>query len=96
MMVGDISSRSSEDRNAWAGRQAYIALGTMIGQASLLGIDTGPMEGFNNAQVDEILGLKDLNLESLAYLALGYRDESDAFASLKKVRLPLEDFVITK
>ncbi len=95
-MVGDMTSRSAENISSWAGRQSYIALGTMIAEASELGVDTAPMEGFNNAQVDEILGLKDLNHESLAYLALGYRDESDAFASLKKVRLPLEDFVITK
>jgi nitroreductase / dihydropteridine reductase len=95
-MIGDMTSRSQENINAWSGRQSYIALGTMIAQASLLGVDTGPMEGFVNAQVDEILDLKEHNLESVAYLVLGYRDESDTFASLKKVRLPLEDFVITK
>lgn len=95
-MIGDIAGRSLEARNEWAGRQAYIALGTMIAQASELGVDTGPMEGFSNAQVDEILGLSDLKLESLAYLALGYRDEADSFATLKKVRLPIETLVITK
>jgi nitroreductase len=95
-MIGDIAGRTLENKNSWAGRQAYIALGTMIAQASLLGVDTGPMEGFVNSQIDEVLGLKEQNLESLAYLALGYRDEADTFANLKKVRLPNSEFVITK
>jgi nitroreductase / dihydropteridine reductase len=95
-MIGDLTNRTLEARNEWAGKQSYIALGTMIAEASMLGVDTGPMEGFDKTKVDEILGLKELSLESVAYLTLGYRDESDAFAHLAKVRLPLEDFVITK
>ncbi len=95
-MIGDITTRTKEDKGAWAGRQAYIALGTMIAEASMLEVDTGPMEGFSNAKVDEILGLSELHLESQAFLALGYRDDSDAFASLKKVRLAQSDLVIIK
>ncbi len=95
-MIGDITTRTKEDKGAWAGRQAYIALGTMIAEASMLEVDTGPMEGFSNAKVDEILGLSELHLESQAFLAPGYRDDSDAFASLKKVRLAQSDLVIIK
>ena len=95
-MVGDITTRDDEAKSAWAGRQSYIALGTMIAQASELEIDTAPMEGFDNEKVDEILELKELKLESVAYLALGYRDQMDTFGKLKKVRLPIEKLVITK
>ena len=95
-MVGDITARDDESKSAWAGRQAYIALGTMIAQASELEIETAPMEGFDNKKVDETLELKELNLESVAYLALGYRDQMDTFGKLKKVRLPIEKLIITK
>ncbi|MCW1887965.1 MAG: NAD(P)H-dependent oxidoreductase [Candidatus Moranbacteria bacterium] len=96
MMIGDITSRSEEERIKWAGRQAYIALGMMLETASLLGVDTCPMEGFDSAKVDEVLGLRKENLVSLGYMAVGYRGEGDMFADFIKVRLPLETFVIEK
>jgi nitroreductase len=96
MMIGDITSRSEEERIKWAGRQAYIALGMMLETAALLGIDTCPMEGFDSAKVDEALGLQAENLVSLGYMAVGYRGEGDMFADFIKVRLPMETFVIEK
>jgi nitroreductase len=72
--------------------QTYIALGMMIETAALLGVDGGPMEGFDNAQVDEILGLKAKNLASTSMLALGYRGD-DAYASLPKTRRAFDDVV---
>ena len=45
------------------------------------------MEGFNPAILDEILGLKEKELQSVVLLALGYRDEeADFFANAKKAR----------
>lgn len=53
------------------------------------------MEGFDNDQYDEILGLNEKGLKSVAIMPLGYRDETgDRLANLKKVRLPKSEFII--
>jgi nitroreductase len=77
---------------SWIRSQSYIPLGIMIETASLLGIDNGPMEGFDPQTVDEVLGLKEKNLKSLTMLALGYRGEDPA--SLRpKVRRAFDEVV---
>lgn len=77
----------------WNSRQAYIVLGFLLETAALLGIDATPMEGFDPAQFNEILGLTDHSVVVLA--ALGYRDSvSDRLAGLPKVREPLEDIIV--
>jgi nitroreductase len=76
----------------WVRSQSYIPLGIMIETASLLGVDNGPMEGFDPQTVDEVLGLKEKNLKSLTMLALGYRGEDPA--SLRpKVRRAFDEVV---
>lgn len=75
-------------------RQSYIAFAMAIAQAAELKVDSTPAEGFNNALVDEMLDLKSLGLKSVTLLYLGYRDENDWLAPMKKVRNPFEDFVI--
>jgi nitroreductase len=77
---------------AWSSRQAYIALGFLLETAALLEIDATPMEGFDPAQFDEILGLEDYS--AVVVCALGYRDaEKDWLAPLPKVRLPKEELI---
>jgi nitroreductase/dihydropteridine reductase len=77
-----------------AARQAYIALGFALAAAAELGVDSTPMEGFDAAQFDEILGLKDKGLKSVVILPLGTRDEAgDWLAPMKKVRRPLSELV---
>lgn len=77
----------------WNSRQAYIALGFLLETAALLGIDATPMEGFDQAQFNEILGLKDYS--AVAICPLGYRNaESDWLASLPKVRFPKEELIV--
>jgi nitroreductase len=79
----------------WNSRQAYIALGFLLETAALLGIDACPMEGFDAAQFNEILGLEDYS--SVALCALGYRDtENDWLAPLAKVRLPKDELIETR
>lgn len=95
-MKGDLGSRGEANKFAWAGRQAYISLGFMLETAALLEVDVCPMEGFNPIKFDEILGLSDLKLRSVGAFAIGYRDESDTYATLKKVRISKEDFLIQK
>lgn len=86
MIKGTVNSLSPEHKEAWASRQAYLGLGVLLTTAALHEIDATPMEGFDNAKFDEILGLKELNLKSVVICALGYRSENDTYASLAKVR----------
>lgn len=77
-----------------AARQAYIALGFALAAAAELEVDSTPMEGFDPAKVDEILGLREQGLRSVVLLPLGYRDESgDWLLPMKKVRKPDERFL---
>lgn len=86
--------RTEEENYAHAARQAYIGLGFALAAAAELEVDSTPMEGFDPAQVDEILGLKAKGLRSVLLLPLGYREEgADWLVNLKKVRRPLESFV---
>lgn len=77
-----------------AAKQAYIALGVAIAAAAEQKVDATPMEGFLAEQLDKILGLAEQGLKSAAILPLGYRDESDWLLNLKKVRTPVEEFII--
>lgn len=76
----------------WIKSQTYIPLGIMVETASLLGIDNCPMEGFDRAQVDSILGLSEKNLSVATILAIGYRGD-DAYAKLAKVRRDYDEVV---
>lgn len=78
----------------WNSRQAYIALGFLLETAALLGIDATPMEGFDAAQFNEILGLEDYSAVVVA--AVGYRDAgSDWLANLPKVRFAKDEVIET-
>lgn len=80
---------------AHTARQTYIALGLALAQAAELHIDTTPVEGFSNEIVDEVLELDKLGLKSVSLMYVGYADqEKDWIASMKKVRIPTEEFVI--
>lgn len=79
----------------FAARQAYIGLGTGIVAAALEGVDATPMEGFDPAGVDRVLGFEAMGLRSVSMLALGHRDtDGDWLVTLKKVRRAREDFVL--
>lgn len=88
---------TEEQQAAHTSKQSYIALGTTLVAAAMEEVDATPMEGFNNAQIDEILGLNDLGLKSTAIVALGYRDTTkDWLVNMKKVRTPKDKFIIAK
>ena len=77
-----------------AARQSYIALANAIIAAAEQKVDATPMEGFNPAALDELLGLKAKGLRSVTLLPLGYRDaENDWLVKMKKVRTPKEAFI---
>ena len=78
----------------WASKQTYIALGNMMTSASLIGIDSCPIEGFHQEKAEALLQEKfgiDTNKYGLAYMvAFGYRKEEPAHA---KTRRNIEDIV---
>jgi nitroreductase len=86
--------RSAEVNYAHAARQAYIALGVALVAAAEQEVDSTPMEGFDPAKVDEILGLKERGLRSVVLLPLGYRDPTgDWLLPMKEVRKPIDTIV---
>lgn len=90
-------AQTHEQHFAHTSRQTYIALGLAMAQAAELKIDSTPAEGFSNEVVDDILDLKELGLKSVTLLYLGYRDiENDYLSHMKKVRIPMEEFIIRK
>jgi nitroreductase len=95
MLVGGlVQSRDEAGRNAWARNQTYIALGNLLTSAALLGIDACPMEGFDRAQYDEILGLKAKGYSSAVIATVGYRAGTDKHATTPKVRFPKEQLFL--
>lgn len=95
MIKGTISRRTAEQVVDWSSRQVYIALGTALTTAAQLEVDTCPMEGFDEAKFDEILGLKEKNLSSRVCLAIGFRSAEDTSASYKKVRSAKDEVIVT-
>ena len=87
-------ARTAEVNFDHAARQAYIAFGIALAQAAEDQVDATPMEGFDPAQVDEILGLRAKGLRSVTLMPLGYRaTEGDWLLGMKKVRKPLSELV---
>jgi nitroreductase len=81
------------DLNVWSARQVYIALGQFMTSAAMLGIDTCPMEGFNPAKYDEVLGLTKQGYSAVVLCPAGYRAEDDKYAAMPKVRYSTSDVV---
>lgn len=92
MMVGSLT-KPGFDATAWAARQACIALGFFLSAAALMNIDACPMEGFDPAQFDEILGLSKQGYGSVVVATAGYRAADDGYAALAKVRFEIKDVV---
>ena len=88
-------NETAEENHAHIARQTYIALGMALAQAAELKIGSTPIEGFNNAVVDEVLNLNALGLKSVSLMYVGYPDEqNDWLRNMKKVRNSKSDFVI--
>lgn len=92
---GMFAGMTQEQQFQWAARQAYIAFGIAIAAAAVEKVDGTPMEGFKNAELDELLELDKKGLRSTTLLTLGYRDTAnDWLANLKKVRRPKNELII--
>ena len=94
MMLGDVvNGPRSKTAHDWAARQAYIALGNLMTCAAVLGVDACPMEGFNPAEYDRVLGLNYSGYATVVACALGYRAAGDKYASQPKVRYETNELV---
>ena len=94
MLLKTYPARDPQVNFEHAARQAYIGLGAALIAAAFEEVDATPMEGFEPAKLDEILGLRARGLRSVAIAPLGYRAvEGDWLVNLKKVRRPLAQFV---
>ena len=96
-MLGAMTMKGQGGRDAWAQKQAYIALGTMMAAASELQIDNHGAEGFDPEKFDEILGLKAKNLHATVLLMLGYRtDQPDGKEQMFQIKVRKEyDDIVT-
>ncbi len=93
-LLGIVNERGREGNYHSAARQAYIGLGSALIAAAMEKVDATPMEGFDPAAVDEILGLPARHLRSVVILPLGYRsEEGDWLVSLEKVRRSRKNFI---
>ncbi|WP_413997795.1 NAD(P)H-dependent oxidoreductase [Flavobacterium sp. W1B] len=90
-----ITTLPEEVRNNWTSKQTYLALGNLLNAAAELRIDVTPMEGFEPAKVNEILGLEQLGLNASVMATIGYRHDEDATQHHKKIRKSNNELFIT-
>ncbi|SNR78260.1 Nitroreductase [Maribacter sedimenticola] len=93
MMKGALMGLPDAHKNSWTSNQTYIALGNLLTIAAEMEIDTCPMEGFDKAQYNEILGLAENNLNAAVVLAVGYRSKEDKTQHYPKVRYSKEEII---
>lgn len=97
MILGTVGALPAEQQQIWSAKQAYIALGTALAAAAEQKVDACPMEGFDAAQFDEILGLTEKGLKSVVIMPVGYRSADDATAKyIKERKLESELFHFVK
>ncbi|WP_264521254.1 NAD(P)H-dependent oxidoreductase [Flavobacterium sp. N1994] len=93
-MKSKITTLPLEVRNTWTSKQTYLALGNLLNAAAELNIDVTPMEGFDAAQFNEILGLDQLGLNASLVATVGYRHAEDDTQHYAKVRKSNEELFI--
>lgn len=96
MMKGFLSGMDENKKKTWAEHQAHIVLGNLLTVCAIEGIDSCPIAGFQPEKYDEVLNLKEEGQSSVLVLPVGFRAETDKYASLAKVRMLDSEFVIRK
>ena len=86
-----LHQETRHDGPEWTARQVYLALGFFLLAAASAGVDATPIEGFNEAALDEDLNLPAQDLRSLAIVTLGYHADGDLNATAAKSRLPKDE-----
>jgi len=91
-LIAGYCARDPEINFQHTAKQTYIALGIAMAAAAVEHVDATPMEGFDPAALDELLGLREKGLRSVTMLPIGHRDEAnDWLLKLKKVRRTKEE-----
>lgn len=93
-LVNTFTSWNKQQIRQWMINQLYLTLGALLTVCAIEKIDSCPMEGFQPEEYDKLLGLDKMGLESVIVLPVGYRDKSDFFLSLKKVRRGIDELVV--
>lgn len=93
-MKSKLLGLSAQQKAAWTARQAYIALGTLLSAAAEFQIDACPMEGFEPARVNQILGLDAQHLSAVLLAPIGFRSEADPTRLNQKVRRSHESLFV--
>ncbi|MCQ0110684.1 NAD(P)H-dependent oxidoreductase [Zhouia amylolytica] len=88
-MKAKIDEKSIDDQFQWTKHQTYIALANLLAACAEIKIDTCPMEGFEAATYNEVLGLTERGLNASVIVPVGYRSDTDTTQSLAKVRKPM-------
>lgn len=94
MMKSKINTNTPEELFTWASKQCYIALGFLLTTCAQMNIDACPMEGFDSDKFDDILNLKERNLNSVVMATIGYRSSEDKYQQNPKVRKELNELII--
>lgn len=95
-LKNSLTSRSEDDLQVWTSKQTYIALANLLAASAELKIDACPMEGFDAAAYNEILGLNEKGLSAAVVAAVGYRsadDETQFAAKVRKMKNELFEIV---
>lgn len=94
MIMGTVANPSNASNfPAWAQRQAYLAMGTLLTAAAIINVDTCPLEGLSPAEYDRILGLENSAYRTVAAVAVGFRSDQDKYQHAKKVRFPINEVI---
>lgn len=93
-LKGIMRKKTTEERQEWATRQVYIALGNLMTVCAVEYIDACPMEGFDHNGYSKVLDLESKGLKPVLLLPVGFRAEDDMFADFKKVRKGIANSVI--
>jgi len=93
-LMQTFSEKESHEIREWMVNQLYLTLGALLTVCAVEKVDSCPMEGFEPEKYDALLGLDKIGLQSVIVLPVGYRDESDFFINLQKVRRGVEELII--
>lgn len=93
-LIATFSDKEKEEVKVWMTNQLYLALGALLTVCAMEKIDSCAMEGFQPEKYDTFLELDKRGLKSVIVLPVGYRDTSDFFSNLKKVRRGVDELVI--
>ncbi|MBE0495139.1 MAG: NAD(P)H-dependent oxidoreductase [Campylobacterales bacterium] len=68
-----IDGRDDQSLELWSEKQCYIAAANMMSAAAFIGIDSCPIEGFDAAKINAMLGIDTAVFHTALLIPFGYR-----------------------